>query len=453
VIKYLYAEPAIRASNLLTLTAAVVNGDKKWSDINIHPHSLPGRYITTLDLSHLDDGYPSLHITTIHSALKALLPLLPNVRHLVLPARSPLRCEDIGTAPFAKHLRCLQGLSVYSFSTPAIRTGGKDPYVWLLGQLPNLEVLSIHGPGNTTDIEAFVHDEENPLSGIELERLHTLTLDGVKSGPILRALTESELPSIRRLILTSYHNLIGDETYAFQTTHGPKILSLTYMHPHEWPTTEAIPPIETLELHPNLIHLSFVFPHTSLQSNLEIAQGLTGAQYASHPLRAITLPKWNENTRNQSPSPVPSPAMTPHSQGHGDGHGNTTLSGLLSLPINTSRTPNRFLSTILKNPPQQLKVITIDGFRWVRPDLGRRALEAGNSGTMRNWAVEMETRGIEMRDMDGKVLPQDSSASSARMGESARGRRGDKRVPGQGVFYPAGVKGKGSRDRGYEDGS
>jgi hypothetical protein len=431
-MRYLYAEPAIQASNLLNLTATVVNGDKKWSDINIHPHSLPGRYITTLDLSHLDDGFPSLHITTIQSALQALLPLLPNITHLTLPARSPLRVEDIGLAPFAKKLKCLNGLAVYSM--PSGSTTEKDQYVWLLGQLPNLEVLSIHGPGNTLDIEPDT-DDPTPIS---LPKLHTITLDGVKSGPLLRSLTASDLPALRRLFLTSYHDVLQDETYAFQAAHGDKLLSLTYLHSHEWPTTEATPPIETLELHPQLRHLSFVFPHTFLHKNLELAAGLTGELYRNHPLQAITLPKWNENTRNHSPSP--SPAPTPLTQ-------TTNALGNLSLsvPINTSRTPNRFLSTILKNPPRNLKVMTIDGFKWVRPDLGRRALEAGNSGTMRNWAVEMESRGIEMRDMEGNVLPKDRVFV-----DITRGRRGGGRVSG-GHFWPAGV-GK-SRDRGYEDGS
>ena len=431
-MRYLYAEPAIQASNLLSLTATVVNGDKKWSDINIHPHSLPGRYITTLDLSHLDDGFPSLHITTIQSALQALLPLLPNITHLTLPARSPLRVEDIGLSPFAKKLKCLNGLAVYSL--PSGSTTETDQYVWLLGHLPNLEVLSIHGPGNTLDVESNV-PESIPIS---LPRLHTITLDGVKSGPLLRSLTTSELPSLRRLLLTSYHDVLLDETYAFQAAHGDKVVSLTYLHSHEWPTTEATPPIETLELHPRLRHLSFVFPHTFLQANTELAAGLTGEVYRNHPLEAITLPKWNENTRNHSPSP--SPAPTPLTQ---TAHALGNLS--LSVPINTSRTPNRFLSTILKKPPRKLKVVTIDGFKWVRPDLGRRALEAGNSGTMRNWAVEMESRGIDMRDMEGNILPKDRVVV-----DFTRGRRGGGRVSG-GQFWPAGA-GR-SRDRGYEDGS
>lgn len=446
-MRYLYAEPSIQSSNLLQITSAVVRGDKRWSDINIHPHSLPGRYITTLDLSHLDDGFPSLHITTIHSALRALLPLLPNVTHLVLPARSPLRCEDIGLAPFAKHLKCLHGLSVYSFPTnSATNQSEGDPYVWLLQQLPNLEVLSIHGPGNTVDTSSSPDENIRPLP---LNKLHTLTLDGIKAGPLLRSLSTSDLPALRRLLLTSYHALPDDETYTFQTSHGDKILSLTYLHSHEWPTTEAIPPVETLELHPNLIHLSHMFPHAFLQSHLEVALGLTGEGNRNHPLRAITIPKWNENTRNTSPSP--SPAVTPLTQGNAIGNLSTGLNNLsLSIPINTSRTPNRFLSTILRNPPGQLKVVTIDGFKWVRPDLGRRALEAGNSGTMRNWAVEMETRGIEMRDMEGNILPKDREA--ARPGEMGlvRGRRGDRRVSGNGFIHWSAGK---SRDRGYEDGS
>lgn len=459
-MRYLYAEPAIHSSNLLSLTATIVNGDKRWSDINLHPHSIPGRYLTTLDLSHLDDGYPSLHITSIDSALRALLPLLPNVTHLVLPARSPLRCEHIGLAPFAKRLRCLQGLSVYSFPTgTASSAAGKDPYVWLLRQLPNLEVLSIHGPGNTTDIDTSGSvlpspDVATPELDLRLRRLHTLTLDGVKSGPILRALSAAELPSLHRLLLTSYHGLPGDETYNFQVAHGTRLVSLTYMHSHEWPTTEATPPIETLELHPCLRHLSFVFPHAFLQANLEIAQAITAEPYRHHPLQAITVPKWTEAARNNSTSPSPSPAVpTPLSLTQ------TVLNAAgmssLSPPINTSRTPNRFLSTIAKKPPANLQMITIDGFRWPRPDLPRTALEAGNSGTMRNWAVELETRGLEMKDMDGRVLPRDahgSGASSKAGGEIWRGRRGDRRVSGPATPGSSAMWGR-SRDRGTEDGS
>ena len=464
-MRYLYSEPAIHSSNLLSLTSAIVNGDKKWSDLNIHPHSIPGRYISTLDLSHLDDGYHSLHITTIDSALQALLPLLPNVTHLVLPARSPLRPDHIALAPFAKRLRCLQGLSVYSFPTSRGSGGGGrlewggqtsrgrgDPFVWLLRQLANLEVLSIHGPGNTTHdlLSTLELDEEVPEPEVDLDRLHTLTLDGVKSGPLLRSLTHSDLPSLGRLLLTSYHGLTGDETYAFQAAHGAKLLSLTYMHSHEWPTTEATPPAETLELHPELLHLSFAFPHAFLQSNLDLATGLTGEVYRDHPLRAITIPKWNENGTNLSPAP--SPAITPLSQTVWASNVNGTQS--IPLPINTSRTPNRFLSTIVRSPPGNLGTVTIDGFRWVRPDLGRTALEAGNSGTMRNWAVELRTRGLEMKDMDGRVLPRDLEVRGTGMGgEVWRGRRGDRRVSGPGIGGLSGQWSARSRDRGAEDGS
>lgn len=444
VMRYLYAEPAIQSTNLLSLTATIVNGDKKWSDLNMHPHSIPGRYVHTLDLSHLDDGYPSLHITTIDSALRALLPLLPNVTHLVLPARSPLRCEHIGLAPFAKRLRCLQGLSVYSFAPVSSSTSRRaDQYVWLLRQLPSLEVLSIHGPGNTSDITTPIHDELPEASGLELNRLHTLTLDGVKNGHLLRALTDAELPALTRLLLTSYHGLPGDETYAFQVAHGPTVLSLTYMHSHEWPTIESTPPEETLELHPALLHLSFAFTHSFLQSHLEISQALSAEANRHHPLRAITVPKWTESARNQSPSP--SPGVTPLSQTFAQHSGNG-VGFPLSPPINTSRTPNRFLSTVVKRPPGSLAIVTIDGFRWVRLDLGRTALEAGNSGTMRNWAMELETRGLEMRDMDGKLLPKDTPP--ARSWETLRGRRNDRRVSGPNAAWS-----HRSRDRGVEDGS
>jgi hypothetical protein len=117
-MRYLYAEPSLQSSNLLSFTSALTRGHRKWSDLNIHPHSLPGRYISTLDLSHLDEGYPSLHPITISRAAQEIFPLIPNLRHLVLPNRSPITFDDIWMnrygkiLEFAKNLRCLEGVNI-----------------------------------------------------------------------------------------------------------------------------------------------------------------------------------------------------------------------------------------------------------------------------------------------------------------------------------------------------
>lgn len=60
--------------------------------------------------------------------------------------------------------------------------------------------------------------------------------------------------------------------------------------------------------------------------------------------------------------------------------------------------------------------------------------------------MEMESRGIEMRDMEGNVLPKDKVVVDL------RGRRGGGRMSGPGAAYWSAPVGR-SRDRGYEDGS
>jgi hypothetical protein len=403
-MKYLFAEPQLSSTSLLLLADAVVRGDRKWDNLRLHPHSLPGRYISTLDLSHLSDSYFAPHITAVSRACGAMLPLLPNIAHLKLPpGQLPFSLNELRSAPFAGKLRALEGLQVVE----EVDLRGRDPIVHLLIAMPRLEVLGVTGPG----MQGSAPREEYEQSSLSLPLLHTLTLDGVKSSILLSNLLRCELPSLRKLLLTSYNGCHGDQTYEFQEVHGAGLLSLTYLPTREWPTIHPTPPLNTLDLHPKLKHLSILLPNSVLQPNRDLAASLARP---NHPLSAITLPKWTNVARaSPSPSPVLIPSPLP---------GTPSLTSL-SVRDDHSRRTKCFLTELLDHKPPQLSCITADGFTWISPSLGRAALEAGASGEMRVWAQRLREHGVELRDGEGNTPPVVVQRRTAEGGERARGRR------------------------------
>ncbi|GFZ49472.1 hypothetical protein JCM24511_07592 [Saitozyma sp. JCM 24511] len=413
VMKYLYCEPQLSSSSLLLLAEAVVRGDKKWDNLRLHPHSIPGRYITTLDLSHLSEGYFAPHVTVISRAFHDLLPLLPNVTHLKLPpGQLPFRLSQLPSAPFLTKLRALEGLQIGDERSYE----GRYPFIHLLRAMPGLEVLSVLGPGLAGRDLDLQEIDQKP---IHLPKLHTLTLDGVKSSLLLSTLLISDLPSIRRLLITSYCGCPGDQTYEFQQVHGGDLISLTYLPTREWPTVHPTPPLDTLDLHPKLRHLSYLLPNSVLQSNRIIATSLARDD---HPLSTLTLPKWENLAR---PSPSPSPAHTPLPQpgANDNNHGQQTpFLSPSAASIDGVRRSNRFILELLSHKPAHLRYIIADGFTWVKPSLGKAALQAGASGEMRIWAQRLKNHGIELLDGEGKVVPV-AEGRSGDGGERTRGRR------------------------------
>ncbi|WVR07456.1 hypothetical protein IAU60_004497 [Kwoniella sp. DSM 27419] len=417
VMKYLYASPYL-SHNLTSLATAVLAGDAKWSDINIHAFSLPGRYITHLDLSTIP---PSVHPTEIRRASMSIFPSLPNVAHLKLPpGELPFDLEEIGWAPFAKTLRCLEGIE----ADANITSEGGDALVLLLRRLPNLQVLSVVGGptqlhsgesqlGDTfpTENQAVV-PRGRPLS---LRKLHSLRLEDVRCGSLLDELIAAELPSLDRLALTSHFGGPDDQTYTLQHAHGDKIRSLTYLQGKHWPSAMGghgglVPAKETLKLHPRLQHLAFLVPD---YAQLEI---LLSTCPPHHPLRWLTIFKWVEPSRHVAAdgAPTPLPASVDPATTHG-------LSGSKDTP--------HFLRNMTVFHPGNLKRINVDGFKWVKPELGKVAMDAGTSGEMRNWANALSKAGLELGDMDGNLVP---ALISGGMGYGPIERGGRRRSSGTG---------------------
>ncbi|WWC93710.1 hypothetical protein V866_000546 [Kwoniella sp. B9012] len=361
VMKYLYSSPYL-TTNLPSLAQCILYGDSKWSDINLHTFSIPGRYITLLDLSTIPS---TVHPTEIRKSVLAIFPLIPNLVHLKLPSGPlPFPLEEVGYAPFVRNLKCLEGIHVdYA-----------DGLVDLLRKITNLEVLNVIG--STT---SHPSDEiESRTRILNLPKLHTLKLEEINSGHLLDCLIQSELPNLKRLVITpSSSGAIS----AFQEIHGSKIRSLTYLQSKYsiWSTVEdgLIPCEKILELYPNLQHLSFLIPdYDQLELIIESLR-----HSPNHPLRVITIYKW------QAPSSVSNSDGQPALE---DRRGKDTLT---------------FLNGLADSPPRGLKRVNLDGFKWVKLELGKIALDAGKSGQMRKIAEILDKVGIELGDMDGNLSP------------------------------------------------
>lgn len=217
--------------------------------------------------------------------------------------------------------------------------------------------------------------QETVQEALRLDKLHTLILTGVKSSAALLALANSDLPALRQVALTSYANCAGDLTHGFQVAHGDKITSLAYLQPREWPGFRSLPPIETSELHPNLESLSYHLPKDLLH-----LQDMLHHAPSDCPLDHLTLPKWTSN---------PSDRFDP----------------LQHDPSTSGTGATRLMRSLCSNPPPRLSTVMIDGFRWVRADIGMRALQTGDSGEMRGWADRLRGKSIDLVDMDGKSAP------------------------------------------------
>ncbi|WWD02508.1 hypothetical protein V865_000548 [Kwoniella europaea PYCC6329] len=361
VMKYFYSSPYL-TTNLPSLAQCVLYGDSKWSDINLHTFSIPGRYITLLDLSTISSR---IHPTEIRKSVMAIFPLIPNLAHLKLPSGSlPIPLEEAGYATFIKNLKCLEG----------VHADYANGLVELLRRSTNLEVLNVIGSTTTHN-----SDEVESITRIlNLPKLHTLKMEDVNSGHLLDGLIQSELPNLKRLVITpSSSNSIS----TFQEVHGNKIRSLTYLQSKYsiWSTVEdgLIPCEKILELYPNLQHLSFLIPdYDQLELIIESLR-----HSPNHPLSVITIYKW------QASSSVPNSDGQLASEGR---RGKDTLS---------------FLNGLADDPPRGLKRVNLDGFKWVKLELGKIALDAGKSGQMRKIAEILDKVGIELGDMDGNLSP------------------------------------------------
>ncbi len=401
ILKCLYHAPHLTHTIAFRrLCEAVLRGERRWDSLKRIPHSIPGRYITSLDLSalvpRLDRKAGPSDYLLVNNCLASVLPLMPNLVELKLPTEigigwSTLRV--IQTSAVAQQLRVLEGVRLQQ----TLNNRGQDPVVALLQTMPNLEAVGVSGLGSMDD--GFEWDQfpsaQDPLV---LPKLHSLTLKGIKHGLFISNLINSTLPTLRRLAISSYATFPNDLTQDLIRAHGPKLTSLTFLPTNEWPAVSIAACPTVLKVCPNLLHLANLtlscapIPETFARNAVD----------APHPLERLTISRWSNSTSQSTPAIRPDKVL-------------------------------QMLFSNLATVTPHLRTIQVENFSWLRRDLGKAAMETGINGTLRKWAATFATRGVMVVDKDGTTCPPLSPILSPRRGSAGASVTGPGRLGMSGV--------------------
>ncbi|CED82796.1 hypothetical protein [Phaffia rhodozyma] len=402
--KYLFIDPYLPTpQSLHQFTSILVSADKKWDDLRHSPHSLPGAYVRTLDLSHL--CYEAKPVSASSSSsvsrladivhrpwmqsqlLCQLIPLVPSVETLVLPSGEGglmlsrgIFLRALKESELSSNLKRLKGLGM--LMNGVIDGRGVDPLVSLLEGLPALEELSVVGGGGVDMPPSDEFIENNPQPMLYLKNLQHLSLIGIRSSLLLQALIDSDLPELTSLHLTSYHSTEWDLTTPLLQKHGWKLKSLTFIHLPDFPQPALPFPENTLLICPSLESLQFeTFPHNTPPS-------LSFFDPIPPPVPAETSVR---------PAPPPPPSKLRHV--------------ILPRPPNSKPATEGYkrLMSDLSHPSvlPSLSSLTFTKFNWVHSPNGGSggASSAGTNGIIREWAIMLGKRGVVVLDGKNKPCP------------------------------------------------
>jgi hypothetical protein len=369
----MYYAPSLTTVNAFRqLCEAILRGERRWDSLKRIPQSIPGRYIHCLDLSHLMpttmEAYGPSDYLLVNNCLTSILPLVPNLTSLKLPTDIGMGWSTIRAlqnSPIAGQLRVLEGVRLQQ----GLDGHGQDPVVSLLRTMPNLEILGVSGLGSTD--EGFDWDSFPQAHDLlDLPRLHTLTLKGIKHGLFISNLVRTQLPSLTHLSIASYASLPNDQTQELVKAHGNKLRSLTLLPTNEWPPVQVTPSTSVLSDCPNLVHLA----NRTVACVPPPATFAKDAVKAPHPLRKLTICRWSNSTSQADPSLRPDRVLQ-------------ALHANMSVVVPSLRT------------------IRVESFTWLRKDLGKAAMETGINGSLRRWSAHFASRGVHLVDKDGTTCP------------------------------------------------
>lgn len=422
--RFLYRDPHLPSLDYFSsLAQSLLRADKQWDDLRSSPHSLPGAFVQTLDLSHIASASTTTSDAAFNpwlftSTLSTILPLIPNLRRLVLPAPESymlgattlLRLLDKADFEPAS-LRELENVPV--FANGLVTHEGLDPVVELLLAMPNLERLGVVG-GGTLDfadggagaLAAALEPDDQPVSA-HLPRLASLSLRGIPAGLLLQTLLASELPSLRHLEISSYQTHPGELTTALLRTHGTKLTSLAFLPLPDFPALNLALPEATLDLCPAVNSLTL----HSLPNNVAppASTFFASRRPGSLALRHLTLPR---------------PPRTSSS----------TYAELLDFLLQGDTLPTPGGRQMVALPSLETVAIS-PGFLWVpatpqasgngplsalsslvtaASSVSSAAANAGLNGLIRQYAVRLGRRGVRVLDARGRACPGLTTVDSRR---------------------------------------
>jgi len=255
----------------------------------------------------------------------------------------------LGQREGAANLRSLTGLC---YIPPLSNAPDDDPLVQLLRYTPNLHTLVVSGCGiDPAELELGYGDnfallDPTTFRPLILPRLQTLSLLSMHSSPLMFALLESQLFSLKKLTITPYDDIQYPTSLSshFIAKHSANLTSLLLFTPKSWPTRLHPSPADILIHAPNLNHLSLENPLPSLI--------LT----EKHRLRILSIPRPTDSFW-------------------------------------------RIFERIFPYLPN-LIALHIRDVRWLRKGISTMAQGAGVQGEMREWKRRLVRRRIRLFDAD-----------------------------------------------------
>lgn len=354
----------------------------------------------------------------VDALLSKLFPLCPFLMHLELSLTLQLSRRAFAALALrdgAQNLRVLTGVR---YDSASVGSGSwEDPLAELVSCCSGLEELEVVGTGpeniNTlldavsnvaTTSSLLPPPPASTLSArpLHLPYLHTLTLLATPSSPLLLRLTNSSLPSLRTLTITSYADLPPPLSlvHSFLSAHGPRITQLVLHTPNFWPTVRFPPPKALLKMLPNLKALSLEEP--------SVGGGAFGFDIPDqeHYTNSIPCTARLASKRPQS-SLNPNTSTNPDSICDCGAHPLTTLwiprpqpSGSNHNSIHPSGDARTALVRLAARLPH-LRVVRAQGVRWAPRGLSARAREAGFQGELYALRRLLKPFGVRVEDEAG----------------------------------------------------
>ncbi|KIK70563.1 hypothetical protein GYMLUDRAFT_103208, partial [Collybiopsis luxurians FD-317 M1] len=335
-----------------------IHAADKWDSLGRFPHSSPGRWVKSLDVSRielyktvpklplLEDPLDNMEIMTLRldSLLTHLFPLVPFLSSFSMNPSfifSRRALMSLNERDGADRMTVLRGI----FYLPS-KGMPREALVQLLRSTVNLEELEVIGP-DIDPVELWY--EQTPLppafDPLCLPKLRELTLlSSLQSSPLMLSLLSTPLPSLRKLTITPYDDIPASTSSFFIHTHGQPLRSLLLLTRKSWPTRLHTSPTNLLQTAPILRHLSLELPLPALELKED------------HCLEILSIPKPSHESWN-------------------------------------------LISRLLPYLPS-LKVVRIRDVKWLRKGMGQRAMETGVQGEMREWRRRLARRNILLLDSE-----------------------------------------------------